>query len=201
MKRLLPFLLLGLAGSAAHAQTIQLTYGPTTWTLYTSAGVVVSRGHATREACEASITQPGTYRPCTPVGSITAVGVCANSTPPPSVRDADGFMLRGDYAPHTCPAAGHVSFTQTQPVRDPYPSCAWADRPVPVVNCDGLQIAPMLEDGDSSTTQVEEPGPWVEELDYPLGSLCPPAANGRCYSQNRVVATMLIRFSPNRELK
>jgi hypothetical protein len=178
--------------TSAHAQAaIQITHGPTTWTLYTSTGTVVSRGHASEAACYASITQPGTYRPCTPVGSITAVGVCTNNTPPPPVV-VDDFTLRGTYAPVACPN-DHVSFTQTQPVHEPWSttpqSCAWVDKPVLVVNCDGLKVAPLLEDADTNTTQVEEPGPYVEGLDveYPLGAPCPAAANGNCYAARWVV--------------
>jgi hypothetical protein len=183
MKRLLPLLLLGLAGSV-HSQTIVLTHGPANYELRTQSGTRVSGGHATEAACWAAITAPGTYR-CAQTGIITAAGVCTNNTPPPPVI-VDGFKIRGDYAPADCPN-DHVSFTQTQPRRSPFPSCAWAEQPVPVVNCDGLQIAPLLEDADTNTTQIEEPGPWVEDIDYPLGTPCPAAANGNCYAARWVV--------------
>jgi hypothetical protein len=162
---------------------IVLTRTPGTWQLKTRSGTTVSSGHLTRDACEASITQPGEYRECTPTGTITAVGVCDPSPQPPPVV-VDGFTLRGDYAPVTegCPAE-HMAFTQTQAVRDPYPSCAWVERPVRVTDCDGKQVAPIIGEAGEDTAQVIEPGPWVEELDYPLGTPCPAEAGGNCISQ------------------
>jgi hypothetical protein len=107
------------------------------------------------------------------------VGQCDATPAPPPVVDADGFTLRGDYAPHECPD-DHFSFTQTQPVRDPYPSCAWVDRPVQVTDCDGKQVAPILGENGSTAQNDQTPGPWIEGIDYPMDAPCPAEALGGC---------------------
>lgn len=134
MNKLLVVGALVFAG-AAFARVV-LTHGPNTYELRTRSGTTVSRGHPTIEACEAAITEAGEYR-CAPTGIITAVLVCDDLPPPPPVVDAEGFTVLGDVEGHACPegAPNAYRFTQVQPVRQPYPSCAWVEQPVPITDC------------------------------------------------------------------
>jgi hypothetical protein len=168
-----------LAGASVASAALVVTEQPSSYELRDAASHPISNGYKTSAECFAAAPGPGRYR-CVLVVIGDVVGQCDAVPPPPPVVNADGFIERGDYAPHECPD-NHYSFTQTQPVRDPFPSCAWVDKPVPVTDCEGRQIAPLLE-GHGSTAQTDEtPGPWIEGVDYPMGAACPAEALGGCY--------------------
>jgi len=79
MKKLIGFLAFTLCAWAVQAA---VTVAPSTVTLYTSTGTVISRGHATVEACAAAAQNrgPGQYG-CGPTRS--RVTVTADTPPPP----------------------------------------------------------------------------------------------------------------------
>lgn len=178
--------LLSIFASTAHAGEI-VTSLPTSYELRDAASHPVNTvKYATLKECTDAAPVPSVKYRCVETTVFDKIGFCDDVPPPPPVVDAQGFTVVGDYAPHECPD-NHYSFTQVQPVRDPYPSCAWAEKPVPVIDCNGLKIHPLLEDANSSTAQTDQtPGPWIEDVDYPLDAACPEDAHGNCSPSPRV---------------
>lgn len=167
-----------LVTSPAFAQRLVVTEQPSTYELRDAESRVISRGHASCAVAFAAAPGPGRYL-CLARATADIVGVCDPLPPPPPVV-VGGFTILGDFASHACPN-DHLSFTQTQLVRDPYPSCAWVERPVPITDCDGRILNPPVDDGASTAQTDPTRSPWLEGTDYPLGDPCPAEANGNCH--------------------
>lgn len=178
MKR---YMLITLLLSSTAIAGLVVNEVPATFELRDAQSHVISKGYKTIEECWSAATTPGRYR-CIGTHVADIVGVCDDVPPPAPAVDPQGFTVVGDFAPHECPTPDYVYFTQVQPVRDAYPSCAWVEKPIQVTDCTGKVIHPLMEDAHNSTTQTDdEPGPWLEGSDYPLGAPCPEAAHGNCY--------------------
>jgi hypothetical protein len=93
--------------------------------------------HPTHEACVAAAGTIGVgrYR-CVNVTIVDVAGAC-DPNPPAPIVDAEGFTEVGTLEGQLCPDGVRYSFTQTQPVLDPYPAC-WVQKPVPITDCTTL---------------------------------------------------------------
>lgn len=151
--------------------SVVTTDTPGLWELRDAASHPLGPKFPTYPECKAEASRAvGEYR-CVNVTPISVVGVC--DTPMPVVAEA-GLVVQalpdGSWGPTM--RQGYVQAA--------YPAC-WATGLVPYT---GEVSAP---DGPLDTS----PGPWIEGLDYPLGTPCPAAAHGVCYAARATTPHLL----------
>jgi hypothetical protein len=128
----------------------------------------------TQEACVAAAGKLGVgeYR-CTNATTVSVVG-SSEDVPKPVVHvvlDANGFLVQPEVKVEALPDGSWGPTMEQGYVKGEYPTC-WVPGLVPYTGEWAAPEGPL----------AQEPGPWIEGVDYPLGEACPEAAGGKCYA-------------------
>lgn len=151
---------------------------PTSYELRDSASHAVSATkYATLAECQSAAPVPAIKYRCVETVVFDKVGTCDDVPMPvmPTIVDANGFLVLPGIVIEALPDGSWGPTKEEGFVKADYPIC-WVKGLVPY---DGKFRAP-------EGPPIQDPGPWIEGVDYPLDTPCPEAAHGNCYLSPRV---------------